>query len=80
MLYIRENIMKILFAIQHDTTFWMQITLKMAALSVDTFLTNIRTDVALQKSPRNTKKVSGSISILMQVIFFNKYYLACNNA
>ena len=62
--------------------FWhfRKITLKIADLSVDTFLTNIRTDVALQKSPRNTKNVSGSISILMQVMFFNKYYLACNNA
>ena len=48
-------------------------TLKMADLLGDTFLTNIRADVALQKSPRNTKNVSGSISILMQDMFFNKY-------
>ena len=50
------------------TFYPMNITLKIAALSEDTFLTNMRTDVALQKSPRNTRKVSGSISMLIEPI------------
>ena len=44
------------------------LTLNMAGLSDDTFLTEIFTEVALQKSPRNTKKVSGSTSILTELI------------
>ena len=52
-------------------TFSNKFTLNIAALSLDTFLTNIRTDVALQKSLRNTRNVSGSTSILTELIFLS---------
>ena len=45
----------------------------MAAVSDDTFLTEILTEVALQKSLLNTRKVSGSTSMLTELMFKHGY-------